>query len=87
MAQTSATSGKAVVALVLGIAGFFVCPVVCSLAAIVVGRSAREEIDTDPRLGGRGMAQAGIVLGIVGLVLGLLGIIIYIAMIAAAVKG
>jgi uncharacterized protein DUF4190 len=82
----AATSGKAVVALVLGIAGFFVCPIVSSLAAVLVGRSARDEIDADPRLGGRGVAQAGLVLGVVGLMLWVLGIIAYVALIAAAVN-
>jgi hypothetical protein len=52
----------------LGIAGLFVLPIVCSLAAIVLGVQARREIDADPALGGRGTAQAAVVLGVIGII-------------------
>ncbi len=63
------TSGYAIASLILGIAGFFVFPVVPSILAIVFGRKAREEIERDPTLGGDGLATGGIVLGWVGLAL------------------
>jgi hypothetical protein len=63
------TPGKATAALVLGIVGIFICPIVCSVLAIIFGQQAKREIDADPDLGGRGVAQAGFILGIVGLVL------------------
>jgi hypothetical protein len=75
--QSQRTPGKATAALVLGIVGLFICPLVCSVLAIVFGTQAKNEIDRDPSLGGRGLAQAGFVLGIVGLVIGvLIGVLI-----------
>lgn len=66
-------SGKAVTALVLGILAsvFGLCCAFIGLlpgiAAIVVGRSAKQEIGfSGGRLTGAGMAQAGVLLGIVG---------------------
>jgi hypothetical protein len=63
------TSGYAIASLILGIAGFFVFPIVPSILAIVFGRKAQEEIGRDPTLGGDGLATAGIVLGWVGIAL------------------
>src|SRR3954470_20707687 len=80
------TSTNATVALVLGICGFVVCPLVCSILAIVFAGKAYEEIDrSGGRLGGRGMAQAGKILGWVGLGVWGLGILAYIAFIVVAV--
>lgn len=62
-------SGKATAAFACGLGAVFVFPFVCSILAIVLGRSAREEIRRDPALAGDGLAQAGIVLGILTLVL------------------
>jgi hypothetical protein len=67
------TSGKATGALILGIAGIFFCPLVCAILALVLGYQARSEIDrSGGRIGGRGQATAGIVLGWVGVGLVLL---------------
>jgi hypothetical protein len=60
------TSGYAVASLVLGIAGFFVFPVIPSILAIVLGNKARAEMRADPTIAGDGLATAGIVLGWVG---------------------
>ncbi len=73
------TPGKATASLVLGIVGLFICPIVCSVLAIVFGHQARQEIDADPALGGRGMATAGFVLGIVGLAIASLFILLTLA--------
>jgi hypothetical protein len=70
------TPGKATAALVLGIIGIFILPIVCSTLAIIFGVQARNEIDRDPSLGGRGLATAGMVLGIVGIALGILWAVI-----------
>lgn len=82
-------SGKAVTALVIGV----VSPVLglcCAffglvgIAAILVGRSAKAEIAmSGGRLTGAGMAQAGIVLGIIGCVLGLVMTAVNIALISS----
>jgi hypothetical protein len=63
------TSGYAIASLILGIAGFFVFPIVPSILAVVFGQKAREELRRDPTLGGDGLATAGIVLGWVGIAL------------------
>ena len=63
------TSGYAIASLILGIAGFFVVPIVPSILAVVFGQKARDELRRDPALGGEGLATAGIVLGWVGIVL------------------
>jgi hypothetical protein len=76
------TEGLAVASLVLGIAGFVVCPLICSILAIIFGQQAKNKIRLDPSLQGEGMAQAGFILGIIGLAVGVLFLIIVI--IAAA---
>jgi uncharacterized protein DUF4190 len=73
------SSGKAVASLVLGIAGLIILPVVCSVLAIIFGQQAKREIDADPTLTGRGMAQAGFILGIIGLAFVVVFVIILIA--------
>jgi hypothetical protein len=71
------TPGKATASLVLGIVGLLICPLVCSVLALILGKQAKDEIARDPALGGAGVAQAGFVLGIVGLaVMGLLVLLI-----------
>lgn len=77
--QPQQSSSKAVVALVLGIVGLFFCQLLVGIAALVVGRNAVREIDASGgRLGGRGMATAGWILGLVDLVLGVLAVIFVI---------
>jgi hypothetical protein len=59
------TSGKAIASLTLGVLFFFAC--LSSIPAIVLGRMALGDIKrSDYRLGGRRMAIAGIVLGVIG---------------------
>jgi hypothetical protein len=56
---------QAIIAMVLGILGLAVCPLI-GIAAIVLGNKARKEIDAAPgQFAGRGMATAGFVLGII----------------------
>lgn len=66
------SSGKATAALVLGIVGLLLVPIVCSTLAIIFGALAMGDTSKDPQLQGRGQAIAGLVLGIVGLVAGVL---------------
>jgi hypothetical protein len=81
---------KAVTALVLGIVGVVACQVL-SPFAWVIGKRTLDEIDASGgRYGGRGLAQAGYVLGIVGTVL--LGLVVaffgfYLLMVALFVGG
>ena len=75
------TSGLAIAALVSGIAGWTILPLLGSILAIFLGYAARNEIRRDPdRLTGEGLAVAGLVLGwimvgisVLGLCLGGLG--------------
>jgi Domain of unknown function (DUF4190) len=78
------SSGKATAALVLGILGLFFCPLVCSVLALVFGYQGRNEIDASGgRMGGRGNATAGLVLGWIGVVIyGLMVLLIVFGMLA-----
>jgi hypothetical protein len=73
------TSGKAIAAFVLSIAGLIALPLVCSTLAVILAAVGRKEIDVDPQLKGRGLATAGLVIGIVGLVLAVIALVIILA--------
>jgi hypothetical protein len=61
--ETARNSGLAVASLVLGIVGVFINPL--SILAIIFGAIAMSQTGRNPNLKGRGMAVAGLVLGIV----------------------
>ena len=82
--RATRTSGLAIASLVVGIAGLFVAPVLGSVIALVLGYSARRELQRDPRLEGHGYATAGIVLGWVGLVLSIVVLLVFLAVFNAA---
>jgi hypothetical protein len=59
-----------------------------SPVALVMGRISMKRIDrSEGRLGGRGMAQAGFVLGIIGTVLLVLAIIAVVVLVVVAING
>lgn len=69
---------QATTALVLGILGLVLCQVIAPFAW-VMGKRAVDEIDASQgRLGGRGPAQAGYVLGIVGTALLAVGVVFFL---------
>lgn len=69
---------KSVWALVLGILGLLCCGFFTGIPAIILGRSAQSEIDASGGAqGGRGMATAGFILGIIACVWGVISIILY----------
>ena len=73
--EPPATS-KATLALVLGIVGLTLCPGAASIPAWIIGHEAVKEIDaSNGQLGGRSMAMAGKVTGIVGTALAALGVL------------
>jgi Domain of unknown function (DUF4190) len=77
---------QAVIALVLGILGLAVCPLI-GIAALVVGNKARKDIDASPaQFAGRGMATAGYVLGIISVVLTVLVVLIIVLGIGGALS-
>src|SRR5215217_7403659 len=81
------SSGSATASLVLGICGFVVCPLVCSVLAIVFANKAYREIDASGgRVGGRGLAQAGLILGWVGVGLCVVGLLFFIALIVIGIS-
>jgi hypothetical protein len=62
------TSTKAIWALVTGLVGLLCCGLI-GIAGIVLGNSAKQDIDrSQGALTGRGMAQAGFVIGIIAVV-------------------
>jgi len=65
------TPGQAYAALILGIVGLFpICPIILSIAGLVVGLGAKREIDrSGGQLGGAGIATAGIIISGVGIAL------------------
>jgi hypothetical protein len=85
--------GGALASLIVGIASLvFSCAFGLGLLASPVawwlGAKAKREIDASQgRLGGRGMAQAGLILGIIGTVLLVLAIIGWIALVALSFSG
>jgi len=57
------THGKAIAALICGIAGLVICPF-AGIAAVILGPQAKRDIAAEPqRYDGNGMAQAGQILG------------------------
>jgi hypothetical protein len=77
------TSGYAIASLVLGIAGFFVFPVIPSILAVVFGQKAKDEIRANPSIGGDGLATAGLVLGWIGIVLTALALVVGLLIVLA----
>jgi hypothetical protein len=77
------SNGKATASLILGIIGLIVCPLICSVLAIILGSMAKDEIAASGGYQtGESNAKAGVILGWVGLALGVIWIIIVV--IAAA---
>lgn len=64
--QPQRTNGLAITSLVTGIVGFICCGPL-AIVAIVTGFIGKNQIDKDPNQKGRGLAIAGIVIGIVAI--------------------
>ncbi len=81
---------RSTLALILGILGIVACSIVAPFA-LVIGRGAVKEIDASGgRLGGRSMAQAGFILGVIGtaiLALTLIGGVVLIIVAAERLAG
>ena len=78
-------NNKGTVALITGILGLLVCPIILSIIAIIFGKQGMDAAARGTANNG-GMAKAGWVLGIVGLILGVIGIIFYVFVIGFAVS-
>ena len=58
----------AIISMVAGIAGFVALPLIGQIAAIICGHLALNEIkNSQGRIGGKGFATAGLILGYIGL--------------------
>lgn len=67
-------STLAIIALVAGILGITIFPLLGSIVAVIAGPMAKREIDeSGGTLGGDNLAQIGMILGWIGLALSLLG--------------
>jgi hypothetical protein len=72
------TSGMAVAALVMGIVGLVLLPLIGSILALIFGYAARRDIRSRPNeLTGEGLAVAGIVMGWIAIVLTVIGIVVF----------
>jgi len=76
------TSGKAVASLVLGIlsitSGFMCTGVILSALAMVFGTLALAEMKRNRAIEGRGLAQAGLIIGVITMLLGIVVIVLAI---------
>ncbi len=76
----SQTNQKATWALVLGIIGLVCCPfgILAAIPAAIVGNLGRKEIEaSDGMQTGRGMATAGLILGVIGILLAVIGFVFF----------
>lgn len=72
-------SSLAITSLVAGILSWLVLPVIASLVAIVTGHMAHAEIRrSDGRLGGKGMATTGLILGYLSMFLAIAAILFFV---------
>ena len=78
---------KATTALILGILGIVVCGFIAPFAWRI-GKRTLDEIDASQgRLGGRGSAQAGYILGLIGTVLLGLGLLVGVGILVLTIVG
>ena len=72
--QSAPNSTMAIIALIMGILGLTLLPIIGSIAALVTGYIARKEIrESNAALGGGGMVTVGLVLGWIGVGLTVIG--------------
>ena len=71
-------SSLAIISLVAGILGWTLLPFVGSIAAIITGPMARQEIRQNPALDGDVMAVIGLVLGWASVILWIVGILLFV---------
>ena len=76
-------SNLALASLILGILGWTIIPTIGSIAAVITGHMAKNEIKSSMgELGGDGMATAGLVLGYANIAIAVCGCLVVIAMLA-----
>jgi hypothetical protein len=78
---------RATTAMILGIVSLVCCQLTGPFAWVIGGRAVREIDASGGRLGGRGQAMAGKVLGIIGTVLLVLAVLCIVVLVAVGVSG
>jgi len=79
-------SNMAIASLVLGILGWTIAPVLASIAAIITGHMAKNEIKASMgELGGDGMATAGLIMGYANVAIGLCFCLAFAGMLAMGI--
>jgi hypothetical protein len=82
------TSGLAIAALVLGVGGLTLLPLIGSIAAIIVGYMARSDIRKRPsEVTGDGLALAGIIMGWIAVGISVLGLLAGAGLLVCGVCG
>ena len=74
---------RGVLILILGILSFVLCGIVSAIPAWIMGSGDLKQMDAgamDPA--GRGMTQAGKILGMIACILTVLGVVVFIALMA-----
>ncbi|MGH9199553.1 MAG: DUF4190 domain-containing protein, partial [Acidimicrobiia bacterium] len=81
--------GQATAALILGLLGIVLCPLILSIPAIILGRQSQRRIEMSAgALSGLGLAKAGWILGIIGTAVGAIPLLfILFAVILGAAGG
>ena len=80
-------STMATVSMISGIVGWTVAPLLGSLVAIITGHMAKKEIKENPgRLGGDGMATAGLVMGYLQMIPSVLCICVIVGMLTMGIS-
>ena len=85
-AGPSRTSGIAIASLVLSLLSLIIGPFGC-IPGIVCGHVARRQCARDPRIGGPGLALAGLIIGYVFLALMVLVFVAFVTLTAAIRDG
>jgi Domain of unknown function (DUF4190) len=85
LAVAPPTNTLAIVSLALGVASYFVLPIIGAIAAVITGHMARAQIRRTGE-GGTGLALAGLILGYVHLALVVIAIIV-VVIVALVVGG
>jgi hypothetical protein len=83
---TRQTESSAIVALVLAIASFVICPLFPAIAAVIVGGGAERKIrQSNGMLDGEGLAKAGRIIGWINIIL--VSVVVLLGLAAVLVAG
>lgn len=86
--QSGSASTNAIIALVLGILSFLMCPVILGIAAWIMGKNELKAIDNNQSPeAGRVIAKIGMWLGIINIILTIIGVIIFGMLFALGMLG